>query len=127
MSELKSIEIDTNHNGYLYGITNFGEILMFKTEKLLQNVDNIKCTLHGKLKVHIPEGITTEISIASLTNYLIAMKGDGSLEVFDMTNMNAFLVKPIGYPIKLPFTNYKSVSFHFNQKYRIYNKIILLS
>mmetsp|Transcript_22696 Transcript_22696/g.25225 ORF Transcript_22696/g.25225 Transcript_22696/m.25225 type:complete len:126 (+) Transcript_22696:294-671(+) len=35
------------------------------------------------------------------------MKADESLEVFDMTNVNAFLIRPIGYTVQLPFTNYR--------------------
>lgn len=42
MSELTNVIVDINHSGYVYGATNTGEILMFKTEGLLQNPDNIK-------------------------------------------------------------------------------------
>lgn len=112
ISELKSIVVDTNHNGFVYGISTDGDILMFKTEKLVNNnVDNIKCNLQGKLKVTLPKDGSKEISLSSLTNYLIALKSDGSFEVFDMTNINDFFANPISYTIKLPFTTYSTVWF----------------
>jgi hypothetical protein len=52
LSEITSIVIDSNHNGFIFAATTKGEILMFKTEKLLHNPDNIVCNIHGKLKVH---------------------------------------------------------------------------
>ncbi|CAI2362433.1 unnamed protein product [Moneuplotes crassus] len=110
ISELKSIVVDTNHNGFVYGISADGDILMFKTEKLVNNnVDNIKCNLQGKLKVNLPKDGGKEISLSSLTNYLIALKSDGNLEIFDMTNINDFFANPISYSIKLPFTTYSEI------------------
>lgn len=42
MAELSSVVIDSNFHGFIFGSTLSGEILMFKTDKLLQNPDNIE-------------------------------------------------------------------------------------
>lgn len=41
LSEISEIQIDSNFHGLIYASTTSGEILVFKTEKLLQNVDTI--------------------------------------------------------------------------------------
>ena len=105
LAELTNIAVDTNHNGFVYGATNAGEILMFKTERLLQNVDNISCYIQGKLKVPVAKSLSRDIKVVSVKNYLIAFKSDGNLQLFDLTNLPQFLNKPIGYDIKLPSSN----------------------
>lgn len=107
MAELTNIVVDSNHNGFIYGATDAGEILMFKTEKLLQNPEMIKCSIQAKLKVHTSEHDTKQLKVVSLKNYLLAVKPDGNLEMYDMTKMNDFLLRPVGYPIKLALDNIK--------------------
>ena len=102
-SELTNIVVDTNHNGFIYGATTTGEVLMFKTERLLQNVDSITCNIQGKLKVQIGEKYSKDLKVASLKNYLVALKSNGNFEVFDMTNIYTFMNRPIGYDIRLPY------------------------
>jgi len=107
MANLTNIVVDSNHNGYIYGATTTGEVLMFKTERLLQNVDNIKWSIQGKLKLHASsQSETSQVSIVSLKNFLLAFKSDGSVEMFDMTNTQEFLMRPIGYNIKLSHTHF---------------------
>lgn len=106
MSELTNVIVDVNHSGFLYGATNTGEILMFKTEGLLQNPDNIKWNIQGKLKVHTSDGGNKQLTVTSLKNYLLALKSDGTVEMFDMTSVNDFLLRPVGYNIKLSYSHF---------------------
>ena len=106
MSELTNIAVDSNHNGLIYGATVSGEIIIFKTERLLHNPDQISWHVQGKLKVHSTEKSISQLTVYSLKNLLVAVKSDGRIEVFDISNVSQFLLKPIGYNIKLSFSNY---------------------
>lgn len=58
--------------------------------------------IQSKLKPAIAEGFNKQIKIASLKNYLLALKSDGELTIYDMTNIDVFFSNPVGYNIKLP-------------------------
>lgn len=110
MSEITNIAVDSNNNGLIYAATVSGEIIIFKTERLLHNPDQISCQVQGKLKVHTSEKSVNQLTLYSLKNFLVAVKSDGKIEVFDVTNVSQFLLKPIGYNIKLSYSHFNTNS-----------------
>ena len=56
--------------------------------------------------MHTSDGGNKQLTVTSLKNYLLALKSDGTVEMFDMTSVNDFLLRPVGYNIKLSYSHF---------------------
>lgn len=56
--------------------------------------------------MHTSDGSNKQLTVASLKNFLLALKSDGTVEMFDMTSVSDFMLRPVGYNIKMSYSHF---------------------